>query len=208
MSSAQSGIHRVRHNKPSPEPQPEEQRVSIQASAELTRKNRTRKSDGEASEAAFLARACSLGFSVATPWGDSNRYDLLIDAGHGFWRVQVKSSQRFAEGRYRVKNGGSQQSPYTADQIDFIAAHLVPLDLWYIVPIHATGSARGLRFYPSRTSKGRLEKYREAWCVFATEPQNHAPKAHNSKAHKWTDIPTHCRYPELNGHCAVCPLLK
>jgi len=190
----QSGIDRIRHDKPSPESQPEESlTVSIQACAE-----RTRKSHGEASEAAFLARACALGFSVATPWGDSNRYDLLIDAGHGFWRVQVKSSQCYAEGRYRVKNGGSQDIPYTPKEIDFIAAHIVPLDLWYIVPIQAAGLAKSLRFYPRGNSKGRFEKYREAWCLFACE----------SKARGWKDIPVLCRYPELNGHCAVCPLLK
>jgi hypothetical protein len=194
---------RTSNDKTSPQPQPEQLLTTIQACAERTGKIRTRKSDGEASEATFLARACSLGFSVATPWGDSNRYDLLVqhehaDASHGFWRIQVKSSQRYAEGRYRVRNGGNQNIAYTSDEIDFIAAHIVPLDLWYIVPIQAVGLAKGLRFYPRRNSKGRFEKYREAWCLLACAP----------KARGWEDIPVLCRYPEINGHCEVCPLLK
>src|SRR5436305_4792400 len=58
----------------------------------------TRKRRGEAAEAAFLAKASGLGFGVAKPWGDSERYDFLLDSGHGhFWRVQVKSTQRYAE---------------------------------------------------------------------------------------------------------------
>src|SRR5947208_8797147 len=57
----------------------------------------TRKRRGEAAEAAFLAKASGLGFGVAKPWGDSERYDFLLDSGHGdFWRVQVKSTQRYA----------------------------------------------------------------------------------------------------------------
>jgi PD-(D/E)XK endonuclease len=165
--------------------------------------DRTRKSYGEASEAAFLARACALGFSVATPWGDSNRYDLLLDTGRRLWRVQVKSSQRFAEGRYRVSNTGSGDQLYSSDEIDFIAAHVVPLDLWYIVPIAAIGSSKGLRFYPYRHSRGRLEKYREAWCLFACEPQTL-----RGKARGWRDLPVLCRSPELQQHCERCPLLK
>ena len=62
----------------------------------------TRKRRGEAAEAAFLAKASGLGFGVAKPWGDSERYDFILDCGHGFWRVQVKSTERCAESRYRV----------------------------------------------------------------------------------------------------------
>ena len=46
----------------------------------------------EAAEAAFLARASSLRFAVCKPWGDSERYDLVVDYGKGFWRVQVKAT--------------------------------------------------------------------------------------------------------------------
>ena len=41
----------------------------------------TRKRRGEIAEAAFLAKAASLGFGVAKPWGDSERYDFIIDSG-------------------------------------------------------------------------------------------------------------------------------
>ena len=76
----------------------------------------TRKRRGEASEAAFLARALALGLHASTPWGDSERYDILIDHGDGFWRVQVKCTVRYGEARYRVKNGGSNQQPYSPDE--------------------------------------------------------------------------------------------
>jgi hypothetical protein len=179
-------------DKPSPTPHADEP-IILQASTE-----RTPKSYGEAAEAALLARACRLGFSVAKPWGDSDRFDLLIDAGQGFWRVQVKSSQRYADGRFRVKNGGSQGVPYTPEEIDFIAAYIVPLDLWYIVPIDAAGSSKSLRFYPCGSGKARFERYLEAWCLLASKPT----------ARGWKDIPTICRAKYLPVRCTVCPLIK
>ncbi len=171
----------------------EQPRFDIQAVADPSRKRL-----GEASEAAFLARATRLGLRICNPWGESERYDLVIDHGRGFWRVQVKCTERYTESRYRVKNGGNDDSVYTPDEIDFIAAHVVPLDLWYIVPIEAAGSRKGLRFYPHGHSKGLFEKYREAWCLLD------CPR----KARGWKNIPALCRSRKLSARCAVCPLRK
>ena len=51
----------------------------------------------------------------------------------------------------------------TANEVDVIAAYLIPKDLWYIVPIEAC-TGKGLWFFPDGSRKGsRFEKYREAW---------------------------------------------
>jgi len=39
-----------------------------------------------------MAKASNLGFAVAKPWG-RERYDFILDSGHHFWRVQVKSTR-------------------------------------------------------------------------------------------------------------------
>jgi hypothetical protein len=49
---------------------------------------RQTKRRGELSELAFLHKAASLGFKVSKPYGDSERYDFALDAGHRFWRIQ------------------------------------------------------------------------------------------------------------------------
>ncbi len=49
-------------------------------SRKIKRVNTKRK--GELSEAAFLLKAAGLGFGVAKPWGDSERYDFILDS-HG-----------------------------------------------------------------------------------------------------------------------------
>ena len=59
---------------------------------------------------------------------------------------------------------GKGRAVYTKRDIDFIAAHVVPLDIWYIIPVEVCTPAPMLRFYPHRKAKQmRLEKYREAW---------------------------------------------
>src|SRR5213592_1586521 len=59
-------------------------------SRKIKRVNTKRK--GELSEAAFLLKAASLGFGVAKPWGDSERYDFILDNGHRLLRVQIKAT--------------------------------------------------------------------------------------------------------------------
>jgi hypothetical protein len=57
---------------------------------------------GELAEMAFIYKAESLGFDVAKPYGNSNRYDLVVRSGQRFWKVQVKATGFIAFGNYRV----------------------------------------------------------------------------------------------------------
>lgn len=123
----------------------------------------TRKKFGEQVEAAFLHKVTGLGLSVAKPWGDSERYDLIVDSGRRLWRVQVKSTRYAGERRFSITARGCTEA-YSAEEIDFLAAYIVPLDLWYVVPVKAFAPSTCLRFYPEgKNSRGRYEKYREAW---------------------------------------------
>jgi hypothetical protein len=125
----------------------------------------TQKWAGEQAEAAFLNKAVSLGLSVSKPWGDSERYDFAVDAGRRMLRVQVKSTQYVAPERLGfVINMARRAVLYTEEDIDFVAVYIVPLNLWYIIPIKACLNRSNLLFYPeSKNSRGRFEKYREAW---------------------------------------------
>jgi hypothetical protein len=166
--------------------------VTLHAAAEPTRKRR-----GEAAEAAFLARATHLGFSVCIPWGDSNRYDSVVELDRGFLRVQVKSATRYAETRYRVKTTGASGRVYTSKEIDFFVAYVVPENIWYIIPIQAIGQRKGIRFYPTtrRQSRALFEKYREAWCLLDSRLNVRLRKG----------APRRCRSKNLELRCALCP---
>ncbi|MGA8491021.1 MAG: group I intron-associated PD-(D/E)XK endonuclease [Terriglobales bacterium] len=142
--------------------------ISIFAVAEWLREvhpHGTRKWAGEQAEAAFLNKATSLGLSVCKPWGDSERYDLIVGSGSRLSRVQVKSTQYeyLEKNRYGICNH-RHGTFYTEEAIDFLAVYIVPLNVWYIIPVKACLNHRNLRFYPGSTnSRGRYEKYHEAW---------------------------------------------
>lgn len=121
----------------------EKEAIEIQSVAEDNSKR-----SGEAVEAAFLCKVCSLRIPVCKPWGDSERYDFVVDWGKGFWRVQVKGGSYYERSKYQVGAGGKGR-PFTKEDMDFVVVHIVPEDLWYIVPIEvaeglcALGSIRG-----------------------------------------------------------------
>ena len=139
--------------------QPSASAITIHAVAAPNWKRR-----GEAAEAAFLARASLLGFTVAKPWGDSNRYDLVVSYEGGFWRVQVKLTTYRLGARYRLGIERPGQLAYRKKDIDFLAAYVLPVNVWYLIPIEAFVERKALDFGPSG-EKGKYEKYREAWCL-------------------------------------------
>jgi hypothetical protein len=47
---------------------------------------------GEWTELLFVTRANEHGLRVIKPWGDSSRYDFVVETGGPFLRVQVKST--------------------------------------------------------------------------------------------------------------------
>ena len=127
---------------------------------------------GEVSQAAFLLKARMLGFSVAMPWGDSERYDFVVWAkkDRRMLRVQVKGTGRLHRRGYEVQpvrsTRGQGKRRYTKRDIDVLVAHVQPLDVWYLMPIEAVGRAKSLRLYPDIESRTpRWEEYREAWEV-------------------------------------------
>ena len=129
------------------------------------------KRTGELAEAAFLHKAVGLGFRVTKPWGDSERYDFVLDSGRRLWRVQIKCTAVERAGGYHIQPihfvYGKNKVVYTGDEIDVLAAHVVPLDVWYVVPVEALAAGTSLRLYPNDGCKAaRFEKYREAWDLF------------------------------------------
>ncbi len=72
----------------------------LEHTAKLDKKNL-----GELAELAFMRRAASLGFAVAKPWGDSDRYDVIVRFDKMCWRVQVKSviTSQPSRHSYRLK---------------------------------------------------------------------------------------------------------
>lgn len=83
----------------------------------------------------------------------------MADAGEGCLALLAGGNAT----KYHVRAGHNGQT-FTKEDMDFIVAHIVPEDLWYVVPIEAAEGLTGLWFNP-RSTRARFEKYREAWCL-------------------------------------------
>lgn len=127
----------------------------------------TTKRRGELAEMAFILKARTLGFSLATPFGDSERYDFIIDSGKNLWRIQVKSTTTVLNGRYHVnshRRTNGNVVAYAPSEIDFLVAYIIPEDAWFILPIQAILTRTSLLFCFKNDPKGGLYgEYREAW---------------------------------------------
>jgi hypothetical protein len=113
------------------------------------------KSVGEYSEVVIAERLLRAGYNVLTPYGDSLRYDLVIEDADGqFWRVQCKTAwlekrargegitfatasnhYHYRGGRYNHARRGYQ------GQVDYFAVYSPDFDKVYLIPIEHTGAS-------------------------------------------------------------------
>ena len=121
---------------------------------------------GEWTELLFMTRAVEHGLRVIRPWGDSSRYDFVVETGGRFLRVQVKSTSCQRSKHYVCAIDGRGRNPYTAADVDFFAIYVIPADCWYIIPIQQSSSAIGLVPHDS-LSKNAC--YKEAWHLLRGE---------------------------------------
>lgn len=122
---------------------------------------------GQLAEIAFVRKATTLGFAVAKPWGEGERYDFIVRVQNVCWRVQVKSVLAKTPGRphYRINLRGNARSPsvkYSANDIDFLIAYIFQEDTWYVFPASIV-EPRILICVRPGSKQSRFEAYREAW---------------------------------------------
>ena len=124
---------------------------------------------GEVAELAFMRKAASMGFGVAKPWGESDRYDVLVIFENTFWRVQVKSVLGKSPSRdyYRVQTSDSRRRTYSAKDIDFLVAYVFAEDAWYVLPAQIVEKKKSVCLSPG-SKRCRAEPYRDAWDQFRT----------------------------------------
>ncbi len=120
------------------------------------------KKRGEWAELVFAMRAIERGLQLARPWGESSGYDFMVDQGARIVRVQVKSTI-FKEGvsGYSCTLKDSK-GPYKKDSFDFVAAYVIPEDVWYILPEKRVRGMWSVGLYPKLES-AKYREYQEAW---------------------------------------------
>jgi hypothetical protein len=127
---------------------------------------------GELSELAFADKAAKESFGISTPYGDSERFDFILISrdwpeGEKLWRVQVKSTSTLREGFDQVnahRRTVGRVTAYKPTEIDFLIAHIIPDDSWFVFPVDVLATVTSPSFRPKKfRRKGIYEPYREAW---------------------------------------------
>lgn len=128
------------------------------------------KEQGDISELEFILRVKKLGLNVLMPYSSITKYDLIVDNGKKSIKVQVKSTSKedFQRGKlrkrtYRVatSNGRHSKNKYQEGDFDICAVHIIPENLFYLLPYHAISSKTSL-FYPEK-KEHKFSQYKENW---------------------------------------------
>ncbi len=125
---------------------------------------------GEWVELQFMTRATHHGLTVSKPWGDSSRYDFIVEHKGRCSRVQVKSTFHFVKGFFlchSATHGGTRT--YTSEQIDFFVAFVIPYDVFYIIPVTVMAGQKNVFLSPHRP-ENKYFRYMEAWHLLRKAP--------------------------------------
>src|SRR6202451_1990632 len=160
---------------------------------------RNYKERGEWVELQFMAQAAKRRFDISRPWGDTRSYDVGIEHGQNFLRVQVKSTVYRVGAGYlcQFKPNYLKKQDYSLKQIDLFAAYVIPEDAWYLIPaVLLLGERRRAMamlcpiVQPRKKACYRYECYRETWTLLTrsrielaqcTVPVSSAPSHHKAK---------------------------
>ena len=119
-------------------------------------------------ELRFWMEASRRGVIVSKPH-EVARYDFIVDCGARLWRVQVKSTTVKVCHQYRLALFVSTtKKQYTPEEVDFIAAYVIPEESWYIFPLAEVLGKKFARLGPYTP----LAKYRDAWHLLLDQPQS------------------------------------
>jgi hypothetical protein len=133
---------------------------------------------GDIAEQAAVLEALKRGWSVLRPIGDNLPYDLLLDVGGRFAKVQVKCawfdapSQNYVVDNRRTKTNRRQmiREVYLPSDFDFALVYLPEKHMFYVYPVRvfiSFGSEIHMVEAEKRQRRPRSSAYRDAWDLIA-----------------------------------------
>lgn len=111
------------------------------------------KDRGDETEAAIIRQLISNGYSVAVPFGDNDKYDIVVDSGEGLYRVQCKTAWQNKEETIRfnthsqtTRDGEYHENTYDGEIDAFVVRYPQTETLYWIPIAQATVQKMELRF--------------------------------------------------------------
>jgi hypothetical protein len=130
----------------------------VKKSRKIIKSSRDR---GAWAEMCFAMRAMQEGLRPAKPWGEPSGYDFLVDCSRGKIFVQVKSTIRQQNSWYQC-SVRTCQSPNKKGAFHFLAAFVIPKDIWYILFGELVWGLSTLGFNPKLDTE-KYHPFKEAW---------------------------------------------
>jgi len=125
----------------------------------------TSKEKGDMSEGAILGELVKKSYTALIPFGDKNRYDLVVDLNNTFIRIQCKtgllkkSAIYFScKSVYTGTDGKQVSMSYTKKEIDYYMIYCPQLDRVYCVPVE-DGTNTGMSLRLSGNPNGNRIKW-------------------------------------------------
>jgi len=119
---------------------------------------------GEWAEIRFVARAAEQLFRVSKPWGNTAPYDLMVERDGVIYRVQVKSTiNRVGPASFACGMPSGKRRTELLKEVDFVAAYVIPVDIWYIIPVGAVQKHKGAISLSPWKRDAKYARYLESW---------------------------------------------
>jgi len=131
-------------------------------------KNYDPKGIGEKSEAMIMAAFLRADKTVLQPFGDNQRYDLVIDEEGEFFRIQCKTALLSKDKKYfeyptSSQNWNSKKRKNYIGQADLFAVYLREEDEIFIFSVAKSPKGHAIaRLAPSKAKGGQRKKIRMA----------------------------------------------
>lgn len=118
---------------------------------------------GIVTELQVAQKFIELGYAVSVPYGNNNRYDMIVDTGKNLYRIQVKHASLNDNGSYTVYTANSVSTTtkreikyYTQEQIDYIVT-IIENQL-VVIPVEEIQNSKQKIFRTVLPSQGQTAK--------------------------------------------------
>lgn len=111
------------------------------------------KDQGDETEAAIIQRLIASGYSVSIPFGDNDKYDLIVDSGQQLHKIQCKTAWENKENTIRfnthsqtTQDGEYHENTYDGEIDSFVVRYPGKGTLYWVPISEATEQKMELRF--------------------------------------------------------------
>ena len=119
---------------------------------------------GNLTELQCITRFYELGYSVSVPYGDSEKYDMILDCNGKLLKLQCKHAKEFYDGEELsylkmktawqsgyTKNSAYHTNKYTEDEIDYFVTFFQGKN--YLIPVNECSTEKVLRILPPKNGQ-------------------------------------------------------